>query len=419
MTTTDLVPSTVPFGDAPRDDGPFGNALVAGLDTSIANGLFGDAQVGEILDPPLADDPIARSAAWAKAYYQWLGELRAESTRNSYQRAWKDFRTYTGKDPWLILSSDVRDWVQDLQVRPIAANIAKGLINKGYRKDKYGFAASTINQYLAGISSFYTFVMRYYLVYDVEGRERPLHDGINPVSPIRRPKNKKARQAHYLPPKGLISLLKAIKQDSLQGLRDYALFLGWIFTGRRNTEWRELRRGDLVSIGGKTFHVWTGKNKNEPQQHELAPNVVAAIRKYLQAAGRPLETLDESDYIFTPLSDVATRLPNVDGTVWTRNRSISLGHSNKLLKKYAQRAGLNAAILHIHALRHSAAMLRDASGDDIKTISRMLGHSNVAITMRYLDHLKGVSDNSWRIAAALLELPTMEEEKSDHSPHPR
>ena len=42
-----------------------------------------------------------------------------------------------------------------------------------------------------------------------------------------------------------------------------------------------------------------------------------------------------------------------------------------------------------HALRHTAATLLLSSGWDLKMVSKMLGHSNVSVTSRYLDLLDG------------------------------
>jgi site-specific recombinase XerD len=59
---------------------------------------------------------------------------------------------------------------------------------------------------------------------------------------------------------------------------------------------------------------------------------------------------------------------------------------NESLSRLAVITGLSKRI-HPHGLRHSGAcaMLRD--GVDILIISRMLGHSNIATTHRYLAHL--------------------------------
>ena len=43
--------------------------------------------------------------------------------------------------------------------------------------------------------------------------------------------------------------------------------------------------------------------------------------------------------------------------------------------------------VHPHGLRHTGAAEMAEEGVDIRVISRQLGHKNVAITHRYIDHL--------------------------------
>jgi len=109
------------------------------------------------------------------------------------------------------------------------------------------------------------------------------------------------------------------------------------------------------------------------------------------------------DYVFTPLSDNnAARLPNVDGRAWDLNRALSGGEVNRLLKKYARKAGLDERRIHVHVLRHSAAMLEEKLGTSLTRISKFLGHADPKTTMRYLRHLRGDGDETWRGKAELL-----------------
>ena len=58
----------------------------------------------------------------------------------------------------------------------------------------------------------------------------------------------------------------------------------------------------------------------------------------------------------------------------------------RLLKRVAAKAGIEKRV-HPHMFRHTFAAEREAEGMPITTISKLLGHSSVAITARYLDHL--------------------------------
>jgi site-specific recombinase XerD len=50
------------------------------------------------------------------------------------------------------------------------------------------------------------------------------------------------------------------------------------------------------------------------------------------------------------------------------------------------KAGIDKRI-HPHGLRHTFAVELDASGMSVTAISKLLGHSSIAVTARYLDHL--------------------------------
>jgi site-specific recombinase XerD len=57
-----------------------------------------------------------------------------------------------------------------------------------------------------------------------------------------------------------------------------------------------------------------------------------------------------------------------------------------LLKRLAGSAGIEKRV-HPHGLRHTFAVELDAAGTSLSVISKLLGHSSVPTTARYLDHL--------------------------------
>ncbi len=58
--------------------------------------------------------------------------------------------------------------------------------------------------------------------------------------------------------------------------------------------------------------------------------------------------------------------------------------------------------LTIHTLRHTAAKLRCQSGASLEDVQAVLGHANIATTVRYLARLEGTKDAGWKAAAQLL-----------------
>lgn len=61
------------------------------------------------------------------------------------------------------------------------------------------------------------------------------------------------------------------------------------------------------------------------------------------------------------------------------------GYLDKLFARLLREAGIPH--MHFHDLRHSAATILLAMGVNIKVIQELLGHSDIAITLRVYGHL--------------------------------
>ena len=327
---------------------------------------------------------------------------------NAYTAAWSDFRLCCPKAPWLIGPADVKRWIGDMRTRALDRAVASGLITAGRRDTHIGLSEATQAQYLAAVSSFYSFCERYPL----PGRPRvALFEGINPVKAkgVPRPQPKPFAEAAYLNIEQLRALLSAISTwalsspaRNLQGLRDYALFTAYLLTGGRSSEIRVLQWRDLRLQAGSPYYHW--QNKGKAGWDELAVPAWEAIRTYLQLANR-LSTIAGEDYIFTPLGDAAARFGRIED--WHTNRPLSGHEVGRLLKKYGALAGLDCRKVHIHSLRHSAYMLYTAAGSDIRFCSKLLHHSSLAITSRYDHIMAGQRNTEWAKAWNLLGLPAL------------
>lgn len=346
--------------------------------------LFTEALPGEIVvsKRPIGGHatPMDRMREWAEAYSLWRASLRSDNTRRAYEKAWKDLLSYTEKMFWQIQRQDVASWVEGMK--------------------NAGLSDCTLQQRVAAISSFYQYSMSEYEVELSDGRMVPLHDYNPAASKSLRPKVQPYGKAIHLSMEEVRALLSSIKRNTVIGLRDFALILTYLATGRRNTEARSLKFGDIETNGGRVWYRWSGKGKKD-ERFEMPPEVWEAIKTWLKEAGR-LETMQEDDYLFTATTDRASRLPN------NRNRGIkpfsqpiSMREVNRLLKKYCRKAGLDPKKVHVHTLRHTAAMARKEAGDDIEKISEFLAHSSVAITQIYVHRVQGKKDESWTKVAAL------------------
>jgi len=66
-----------------------------------------------------------------------------------------------------------------------------------------------------------------------------------------------------------------------------------------------------------------------------------------------------------------------------------------MVRGYAEAAGLPDWVT-AHSLRHTAAHLRDETGQPLQRISQLLGHSSLRVTQVYLAAQRGFVDEGWR-----------------------
>jgi len=315
---------------------------------------------------------------WGQAAVAWL-EVRAarsQHTRRAYEGAVQGFFAGCGVEPWEVGGVQVLRWQQGMR--------------------EAGLAEATVNLRLAALSSFYAFCCNRFTVVDgVSGREVPLAER-NPVMRVERAKISPYERSIYLSVDEVRALLRSIPQDTVEGLRDLALIVTYLYTGRRSSEVRRLRWGDIREEGGRVYYRWWGKGGTS-REDELPLPAYNAMVGYLRAAGR-LEGMGEGDYVFVALSDVVERL----GVTVRGDEPLSASFINRIVKKCARRAGLKWERIHTHTLRHTAAMLRRELTDDLQELQRFLNHSTLATTQIYIQHTEKRKDVLWAQVEALI-----------------
>jgi integrase/recombinase XerD len=75
-----------------------------------------------------------------------------------------------------------------------------------------------------------------------------------------------------------------------------------------------------------------------------------------------------------------------------------------LLHRLGARAGIEKRV-HPHGLRHTYAVELEKAGVPVSQISKLLGHSSIAVTSRYLDHLSNAQAIS---ALEAVDLPGLD-----------
>jgi integrase len=242
-------------------------------------------------------------------------------------------------------------------------------------------AATTTNQRLAILSSFYTFARK--------RRMLPADLG-NPIELIQKPKMEAYEDVRALPMRLVTARLAAIDRATPAGCRDYALLTLALRTGRRRNELAGLLLGDIEGLAA------LGTDEHE---HEHGLGTATLTLHWRTTGAKRQRDVLEAVYvrplmawlaqIYGPdLADVASVAATApERPVWVslsqQNRGAPL--SGRALRDLCRK---RLGTTKVHALRHTAAAMHDALGASVTEIRDQLGHSSVATTDRYLRKLK-------------------------------
>ena len=302
--------------------------------------------------------PEENLVGWERALVAFLVEKERRSgslrTVEGYSRMLQDFFGRVGKAPDKVTAQEVFAWAH-----------GKGVSGRDP-------SPVTIGARIACLSSFFRFLIRM----DIVQR--------NPCDKLERPRTSPS------PPRGLsaeeVRRLLAVLPDTPQGLRDRAIILTLVLTGRRRAEVFRMTAGDLTFDNEVCFYSYRGKG-GKTGRRELPRPAIQAIRAALAAYGKDLRVMNPTDSLWP--SPAATNGEGLrSATFYGRFR------------RYLEKAGLPPAGLHI--LRHTAAKLRRDAGESIEDVSRFLDHSSLAVTTTYLRRLEGQEDLGWdKVAEAI------------------
>jgi integrase len=302
--------------------------------------------------------PEENLVGWERAMYAFLVEKQRRSgsdrTVQGYSSMLQDFFGRIGKAPDKVTVQEVFIWAH-----------GKGVSGKDP-------SPVTIGARMACLSSFFRFLQRMDIVVS------------NPCDKLERPRTSTP------PARGLsadeVRRLLAIIPGTPQGLRDRAIVLTLVLTGRRRAEVFRLTAGDLNFDNGTCFYSYRGKG-GKTGRRELPRPALDALRAALSAWKLDLEHMSPHESLW-PSPAVTSGEGLRSATFYGRFR------------RYLQNAGLPPAGLHI--LRHSAAKLRRDAGESVEDVSRFLDHSSLAVTTTYLRRLEGQEDRGWgRVAEAI------------------
>jgi integrase/recombinase XerD len=185
----------------------------------------------------------------------------------------------------------------------------------------------------------------------------------DPTARIRAPKLPR-RLPKNLTEKQVEALLAAPDPDTTLGLRDRAMLETLYATGLRVSELVGLTLAQ-VSLDMGVVRV-LGKGSKE-RLVPLGEEAIAWLKRYLGTARPELAGAGRSDAMFV----TARHGPLTRQGFWA------------LLKRYAVKAGIPAASLSPHVLRHAFATHLLNHGADLRVVQLLLGHADITTTTIY------------------------------------
>jgi integrase/recombinase XerD len=259
-----------------------------------------------------------------------LAARRAPRTVDAYRRDLAALASWLGRSPASASAEDLRRYLAELRAA--------------------GLAPATIARRAAAIRSFFRHLV-------LLGTRRD-----NPAAELDLPRRRRPLP-RSLSVAEVERLIGAAAGTAPRALRDHALVELLYGAGLRASEAVGLERSAvdletrIVRVEGKG-----GKERIVP----LGRQAVEALRRYL-ARGRPHLDRRHRPELFL----------NAQGGPLTRAGAFLI------LRRIAEKAGLDPRRVHPHALRHSFATHLLEGGADLRSVQEMLGHADLATTELY------------------------------------
>ncbi len=263
-------------------------------------------------------------------FLAFLTAQRAPRTVDAYRRDLRAFGAWLGRPLRSVSVEDVEGY--------LAAQRAAGR------------SAATIARRAAAIRSLF----RHLVLIGVRDD--------NPATEVALPRRTR-RLPRTLSPREAERLIEATSGTTPRALRDGAIVELLYGAGLRVSEAVSLDRG-AVDLDERLVRC-TGKG-NKERIVPVGRQAVEALRRYL-ARGRPHLDRRHRPELFL----------NAQGGALTR-AGVFL-----ILRRIAERAGLDPQRVHPHLLRHSFATHLLEGGADLRSVQEMLGHADLATTELY------------------------------------
>lgn len=226
---------------------------------------------------------------------------------------------------------------------------------------KIGLSSSSVSRTLSSLRGLFQFLISV---------------GVCKTNPAKSVHNDKAEKKEMTVPsaKEVEALLAQPDLNDVKGIRDKAMLEILYATGIKVSELIGLSIDDF---NAQISFIRSGSGEKE-RFIPIYPIAAKAVSLYLENARKLLVTDPNEKALFV----------NITGERMTRQGFW------KILKAYATAANIKKAITP-HTLRHSFAAHLLENGADIHDIQVILGHSDIASTLRYAQFLKDKMKNSY------------------------
>ena len=268
-------------------------------------------------------------------YRDYLTTERAasENTMSSYMRDLRQLQDYLHQEKGSTLSAvseaDLRAYIEHLR--------------------EAGKSVSTIARNIASWKNFYQYLIQQNIIQ--ENPARGLSAG---------------KAEHKLPEilsnREVELLLQQPKATDAKGTRDKAMLELMYATGIRVSELIELNVSD-VNLQTGSIRCYS---KNRERFIPMYPYAVSILRDYLDHVRSSMISSEENEALFV----------NMSGERMSRQGFW------KIIKYYQNKAKIKKDITP-HMLRHSFAAHLLENGADLKSVQKMLGHSDISSTLFY------------------------------------
>jgi len=220
-----------------------------------------------------------------------------------------------------------------------------------YLREERKNSKRSVNRKLASLKSYYKYLVAIEYIGEKKDPTRNLP---------RKIKEEPAKLPVSLSKDEIKELFQAVKRDTIQGIRDYAILVTFYVTGVRVAELCNIRLGHID--WGNRLILIRGKG-NKERYVPMNDVMCEALQEYLAAYSRPHD--EESLFLSKKGGGLSTR---------------GVGY---IVSKYGKKAGI-VKKLSPHKLRHTCATHLLRSGQGLEVVRDLLGHSSISTTQIYI-----------------------------------